>query len=155
LLPAVQNLGPLGGGLLAGLIVVIIGLGGFFLGRRKIKLGSTNGSDLLPAVQKGGLESDALINHEIGGTTRPPGPPIMPNDVLIPPGPPNTPSDVIKPPGPPVMPNNVLRPPGPPTMPSDVMQPPGPPVMPNESMKPPGPPTKPPNPNKGGGLKHQ
>jgi hypothetical protein len=165
LLPAIQNLGPLGGGLLAGLIIVIVSLGGFFLVKRGRKLGSTGGSDLLPAIQRGGLESATISVtdgadlggglesatmsvHDIGnvspdGTMRPPGPPVTPSDVLKPPGPPTTPSDVLKPPGPPNTPSDVLKPPGPPITPSDVLKPPGPPVRPSDVLRPPGPPIKP------------
>jgi hypothetical protein len=146
LLPAIQNLGPLGGGLLAGLIIVIVSLGGLFLVKRGRKLGSTSGSDLLPAIQwgghesatiavhdgadlGGGMESATLTIHDVGNDS--------PDGTMLPPGPPTMPSDVLMPPGPPVMPNDVLRPPGPPNSPNDALRPPGPPI-------------KPPSPNLGG-----
>ena len=62
LLPAIQKFGPLGGGLL---VLVILGLlGGFLVGKRNKKLGSTSGSDLLPAIQRGGHESATIAVHD-------------------------------------------------------------------------------------------
>jgi hypothetical protein len=99
-------------------------LGGFLVGKRNKKFGSTSGSDLLPAIQRGGHESVTIAVHDgtdLGGgmesatmTVHDAGN-VSPDGTMLPPGPPVMPSDVLMPPGPPVMPSDVLSPPGPPT----------------------------------------
>jgi hypothetical protein len=68
-LPAIQNPGPFGW-IIPGLIIIIGGVVGVVLLRKRSKLGSTGNTGLLPAIQKGGKESATLTvrdGADLGG----------------------------------------------------------------------------------------